>query len=382
MKLHTFIADSAADAVAQIRAQLGPEAVVLNVRQPPVEGFARLWQKPRIEVLACVPEPAPPAAPPSPPPPPPPKAGDAVSSSDLLELRRQISVIEQQVLKARPAREEPVPQIHAPPPEFTRSPFPGRESSPAAGTWRVGPFLENTGVLPVHAHRVVEQLRTHYGDTPPAGGLARELELARGVLADCWQKPPARQPSGLATHVLIGPPGVGKTTTLCKWLAQTVLLENRRAAVWRLDGRTANTAEMLSVYCDILGVEAGRCLPELGGVPDADVLFVDLPGVNGSDAPALQDLGERIRALPAPEVHLVLNGAYETGLLLSQARAFSCLPVTDLVVTHLDEETRWGKLWNLVLGTKFPLRFLGAGQNIPGDLMVAEPGRLLDRQMR
>ena len=43
-------------AVAQIRARLGPDAVVLNVRPLPANGLARLWQKPMIEVLAHVPD--------------------------------------------------------------------------------------------------------------------------------------------------------------------------------------------------------------------------------------------------------------------------------------------------------------------------------------
>src|SRR5947207_7620719 len=57
MKVTTFTADSAADAVAQIRAQLGPEAMVLSVRPLPCQGLSRLWQKPRLEVLATLPEP-------------------------------------------------------------------------------------------------------------------------------------------------------------------------------------------------------------------------------------------------------------------------------------------------------------------------------------
>ena len=51
MQPTSFIAASAEEAVAQIRAKLGPEAVVLNVRPLPANGLARLWQKPMIEVL-------------------------------------------------------------------------------------------------------------------------------------------------------------------------------------------------------------------------------------------------------------------------------------------------------------------------------------------
>lgn len=45
MQIHTFIVDSAAEAVGQVRAKLGPDAVVLNVRRLPVDGFSKLWKK-------------------------------------------------------------------------------------------------------------------------------------------------------------------------------------------------------------------------------------------------------------------------------------------------------------------------------------------------
>ena len=86
------------------------------------------------------------------------------------------------------------------------------------------------------------------------------------------------------------------------------------------------------------------------------------------------------RHLPESEVHLVVNAAYETPLLMAQVRAFAALPITDIIVTHLDEESRWGKLWNLVLGTNCSLRFLSAGQNIPGEFLTATPDRILAHQ--
>jgi flagellar biosynthesis GTPase FlhF len=51
-----------------------------------------------------------------------------------------------------------------------------------------------------------------------------------------------------------------------------------------------------------------------------------------------------------------------------------------LILTHLDEEPRWGKLWNVVLGTKYPVRFLSAAQNIPGEFLSATAERILIRQ--
>jgi flagellar biosynthesis GTPase FlhF len=249
-----------------------------------------------------------------------------------------------------------------------------------AGIWRVGSFLENSGLLPLHAQRVVDDLRALHGDAPPAL-FGRELDLAGALLRNLWHAPKDDSVRS-GTHVFIGPPGTGKTVCLCKWLARAVLVEGRTARVLRLDGRTANTSEAVSIYAEILNVPVLRAVPaNLDQESSADLLLVDLPGVSSCDAEALGHLAQQIQKLPSPQVHLVLNAAYETSVLLAQTRAFQALPLTDLVLTHLDEEPRWGKVWNLVLGTNFPISFLSAGQNIPGEWLPARPEEILVRQM-
>ena len=369
MQIHTFIAESATDAISQIRSQLGSSAVVLNVRRQPVDGISRLWQKPRIEVLAYVPEPTPPLAA-SAPQTPTPSRVDPVH-----ELRDKLAQIEQKIASSRD-----IPALPGERPSYG-APVPGvRALDPGPGEWRVGLFLENSGIAPIHAQRVVEQLRLRHGDTPPPEGFGRELELASQVLTEFWEAKVHRSIPSCNTHVLVGPAGAGKTTCICKWLAEEVLLKNRRAAVWRLDGRIANTAEILSVYCDILGVPVQRLAHDGESAGPVDIRFIDLPGINWNSPDELKELHARLKTLPDAQVHLVLNGAYESSLLLAQARAFDGLAIRDVIVTHLDEETRWGKLWNLVLGTNYSLRFLSAGQNIPGDLTPATSQKLLRRQ--
>jgi len=222
-------------------------------------------------------------------------------------------------------------------------------------------------------------LRARHGDPAPAQ-LSEELALLRLALGQMWRKLPSSEPTaGKELHLFLGAPGVGKTTCLCKWLAHATLLEGRTAEVLRLDGPTANTAESLSIYGDILGVPVHRFHDPDLSLTDAELVFVDVPGVPSAEAGALQALLGSLDQIAHPQVHLVLNAAYEAPALLSQVRAFSTLPVQDLVVTHLDEEARWGKLWNLVLGTNYPLRFLSAGQNVPGDFRPASADLLLGR---
>src|SRR5579872_6227201 len=88
----SFTAASAEEAVAQIREQLGPEAIVLNVRPLPANGIARLWQKPMIEVLACRPEAPAPAPSPSFAEPQPLIEAIAEFRQELNQLREQVAL--------------------------------------------------------------------------------------------------------------------------------------------------------------------------------------------------------------------------------------------------------------------------------------------------
>ena len=349
MNVQTFSAESAADAVAQIRATLGPEAVVLDVRPLPRNGLARLWQKPRIEVLACV--------------------------------SQEAGALNQRLAAAPIAVEEPSPPESAKTKAAFATNLPEFEEPQSATSfpsrWRIGGMLAKAGISPVHVQQVVDALIERHGENPPES-LNKELALTRALLGDLWARRSKLRPPK-KFHVLVGAPGVGKSTLLSKWLAHTILIDGKSARVWRLDGRQANTAEALSVYGEILGVPVERrwSAADAGCLEDTE--FVDLPGVDWTDAAALEQVRQQIESLPSPEVHLVLNAAYETSLLMAQARAFSVLPIEEISFTHLDEEPRGGKLWNVILGTNYTVRFLSGGQNVPGNFAEASATMLLDR---
>ncbi len=358
MQLTSFIAASAEEAVTQIRARLGPEAVVLNVRPLPANGLARFWQRPMIEVLACKPE-----APVSEP---------APISEALAEFRQQLYEIKQQV-ESQASRAEREPLI-SDSEDLTRI---SAEVSDLTGSHsRAGVVLNKAGLLPLHVQHVLDQLHAEHGDVSSVS-LGEEIALTRAVLAKSWRKSRPIAPNSV--HVLIGPAGSGKTTCLCKWLTQAALVDGRLARVWRLDGATANMAESLSVYCEILGVPAERAWQADGKLRE-DIGFIDLPGVDWRKPAAVRELTRQIEQFGAIHAHLVLNGAYDISTLLAQARAFSGLPIEDLIITHLDEESRWGKVWNLALGTNYSIRHFSTGQNIPGDFHEASAEMIFARQ--
>jgi flagellar biosynthesis protein FlhF len=353
MNIVPFIADSAADALTQIRHKLGPDAVVLNVRRLPANGLSRLWSKPKIEVMACAPDVATqdPAAP---------------SAPSLLDVRDSVTAIS--------PNESSEPELAAITPRRGNR-YSIQDSAP--GQWRTTALLESMGVTPLNAERVSEALVRTQGERAPAS-LGKELSVTREALKGFWRTPRA---TNRGTHIFLGPPGSGKTTAICKWLTQATLIDGTSARVWRLDVPRANTAESLNVHCEILNAPVERSWNASVMWPE-DLLFIDLPGFEASDDVAFAETQKLLATIPGAQITLVLNAAYDSIVLQNQVRAFSRLPISHLLFTHLDEETRWSKLWNFVLGTNYSLNFLSAGQNIPGRFLPAAPELLFPEIFR
>jgi len=324
MKLSTFTAASSSDAVRIVQNQLGPHAVIVSMRRRAGGGLASLLHRGKpIEVVAGVPD----------------EAGPQQTNVTAVTKTRT--------------------------------------SSQPGNRWRSVAWLESMGMLAACCEKLEERIVASHGAEAPES-LEEEWAIVQPALAGFWQAAPVVADDAERPHVFIGPPGSGKTTVLSKWLATAVLREGKSASVWRLDADTANTAEFLSLHSEMLGVRCERMWSEPDGM--ADLLFVDLPGVEPQNPKALAVLQDILLPLNQPHIHLVLNAAYELPVLFEQFNAFAPLMPEDLTFTHLDEERRRVKLWNFVLGTNCPLGWLSGGQKIPGNLTRAEASLLFPQE--
>jgi flagellar biosynthesis protein FlhF len=358
MPTHTFIADSANEAVAQIRGELGPSAVVLSVRKLPRNGLSRLVKKERIEVVATVEG-----------------STDIQPRSPVSEMQNEIRALKEQFAAARRAGwgEPPAaPQT----PEMSNTKRLGRSLAPPSEVEDsdFAHLLTLSGILPHFASQVLREV-------------PRALRTDRSAHLDCIKNILRSKFRGesiqneAAVHLFIGVPGSGKSTVLCKMLAQTSILEQQPATVYQLDSHLANSCGQTAIFAEIIGANFQRTLPQSFERREESV-FIDIPGVALGDEKGLRAIRSIAEAFGIPEIHLVLNGAYESTHLIDQARFFANVGISDLILTHLDEESRWGKAWNLILGTNYSIRYLSCGQNVPGDLLPATAEALLTRQFR
>jgi flagellar biosynthesis protein FlhF len=181
---------------------------------------------------------------------------------------------------------------------------------------------------------------------------------------------------------LVGPTGVGKTTTIAKLAANFRLRERHRVGLITVDTYRIAAVEQLRTYADIIDlpmevVSTPRQMREaVARLANLDLILLDTAGRSPRDEVKIQELKSMLAEAQADEVHLVLSSVASTEALKKTAKSFSEVGADALVLTKLDESTGLGNLIPLLRACKLPLRYLTDGQNVPDDIEVADRRRL------
>jgi flagellar biosynthesis protein FlhF len=181
---------------------------------------------------------------------------------------------------------------------------------------------------------------------------------------------------------LVGPTGVGKTTTIAKLAANYRLREKRRVGLITVDTYRVAAVEQLRTYADIIDlpmevVATPREMREaVARMSHLDLVLMDTAGRSPRDEVKIQELKSMLGEAEPDEVHLVLSSTAGAKSLLATAERFVDVGTTALVLTKLDEASSLGHLVSLVRECRLPVSYLTDGQNVPDDIEVAERRRL------
>jgi flagellar biosynthesis protein FlhF len=224
-------------------------------------------------------------------------------------------------------------------------------------------------------------------------------DLARGLLADllCVEDPIQlaamlavkiqgfAMPTVLDTRqviAVVGPTGVGKTTTLAKLAAKFSLEQGKKVALVTADTYRIGAVEQLRTYARIMGVPLEIAIsPEevAAGVEkhqDKDVVLIDTVGRSQRSDEHLQELKAFVDAASPTETHLVIAASLAPEIQREAVEKFKMLSPTRLIITKLDESPNRGCVVNLPLSTGLGISCMTAGQNVPQDIDFADAGKM------
>lgn len=189
--------------------------------------------------------------------------------------------------------------------------------------------------------------------------------------------------------MLVGPTGVGKTTTIAKLAARYAYLLDQpyRVALVNLDSYKVGAVEQLAHYAQIMQIEhvavsgVEEFLETMQRLADYDVVLIDTAGMSPYDTQKFIKTVEYVNSdlHRAMEVMLVLPATVKYEDMEDIHENFSFLNLDSLIISKFDETKHFGTLLNFMLLYDIPMSYFSTGQEVPDDLMVASKEYLLER---
>ncbi len=191
-----------------------------------------------------------------------------------------------------------------------------------------------------------------------------------------------RQTGSRKAVMLMGPTGVGKTTTLAKLAAQAIKA-GKKAAIINLDTFRIGAVEQIRIYSRILGIplitahtgeefksNLAKC------AESRDIVFIDTTGRNPRDETYIESMAGLCKTDIPLELHLLIGANIDDESMIEAYRSYQKLPIDYLTFTKVDEAVRFGTLYNILLTYQKPVAYLTTGQRVPGDIEAATVNRL------
>lgn len=188
--------------------------------------------------------------------------------------------------------------------------------------------------------------------------------------------------------MLVGPTGVGKTTTLAKLAARFAYSGEKRykTGIITLDTYRIGAVEQLFQYAkmmklpilDVIEVEDfANAIKQLN---HCEIILIDTTGNSQYDKEKLARLDKFLKSVDAQiDVSLVLSAGSKIEDLLEIYNGFSFLDIDTLIITKFDETKIFGNVFSLIYETRTPVSFFSVGQEVPDDITVAKSEFLVDK---
>jgi flagellar biosynthesis protein FlhF len=202
----------------------------------------------------------------------------------------------------------------------------------------------------------------------------------RATIADILSvKPPVFARNAAQKRIaLLGPTGVGKTTTLAKIAAQYLSKVSHSVALITIDTYRIAAVEQLKVYGEIMHlpvdvvISPHQLITAIHKHNDKDLILIDTAGRSPQDNFCIEELHTFLQPDLQIENHLVLSATTRDNELIETINKFSGIGITNIIFTKTDECSCLGVLMNVQLQNPYPLSYVTNGQRVPEDIAEAD----------
>ncbi len=428
MLVKKFQAVSMPEALKMVKAEFGLDAMILNSREERRKGIMGLFRKPYIEVTAAMGTPSPGRGATEP------SQEEARTNTreefrnamleplarEIKQLKDKVETLFDREFGGEKARRLPLAQECGaaggdPGPEFAGGvkpdgfekvqwqsteiqpslPAPVPEISPpecggkgvTGSKTALNAFAEElrqNGVDPETTRTLVDKIIPLIGRKRKTDALRKGLKQALESLLDFTGV--ATGKGGRRVVALVGPAGVGKTTTVAK-IAAKAAEEGKRVAIITTDNLRPGAAEYLKLHAGSADVvidtatTPGMLAKALKKHQERDIILIDTAGVSPKDLGAMEHLQKLLTACPGSEKHLCLSSTTRDRELAETVGRFAGHSIDRLIFTRLDESETFGSIINVLLRSNLPPAYLTTGQSVPRDLEIATADRLSELAM-
>ncbi|MFX3674088.1 MAG: flagellar biosynthesis protein FlhF [Paenisporosarcina sp.] len=362
MKMKKYTADSMTEAMSKVRADLGEDAVILNSKVVYTKGFLGLFKKKSIEVFAGMDQFEMPLKP-------------VQNKKQVLETSATVDHVVSVELKKELADIKALVQSMKP--QIEPADYPEDIELFLA-------YLRNQEINDELITRIGDELFDHQKENANNETSLTNRQIAEKVIKDELKDLPFGGLSYQKKYInVLGPTGVGKTTTIAKMAAHSVLQKKRKVGFITTDTYRIAAIEQLKTYAGLLQAPVEIVYNSedfsnaMNTYSDRDLVFIDTAGRNYKEDKFVEDVKNLINFEENVESYLVLASTSKEKDMETIIEQFSSLPIEQFIFTKADETNSIGSILNLMIKYKKGLAYYTDGQEVPEDISEASIESLL-----
>ena len=262
-----------------------------------------------------------------------------------------------------------------------------RDDAEHAHIVKVQKILEENDFSPSYIKKLSARLKDELSYTEIESFSTVQKKLFELLAESIKIKPTNNQPK-MRVVLLVGPTGVGKTTTLAKIAAQYIGKKSGkplRVKVITIDNWRIGASYQMNRYCELMGIpltvaaspdDVRKCMALYR--EEADVICIDTIGRSPKDREKISIMQNYFTELgDDAEVYLTVCAGTRINDIREIMKEYAAFKYKSLIITKFDETSYIGNLLSIISETDIPITYITVGQAVPQDLMPADIGAFL-----